>query len=212
MKNILFIAPPSGGKGTLSAKLVENYGYAHISTGDLLRELDKSTPLGQEVQNLIKNGQFVSDEIVIELLKDKLLTIENDTPFILDGFPRSIAQAEKLEPLLKDIGRTLDLVIEIDVPYDVCLKRALGRVTCPKCKTIYNKFFLPPKVENFCDKCGETLVARSDDTEETYKVRYQTYMNTTNPLIDFYKEQGKYVKIDGINNTYETLVSVINNG
>lgn len=208
MKNVLFIAPPAGGKGTQSEMLVENFDYIHISTGDLLRELDKTTPLGKMVESLLKEGKMIDDDIVLDLLKGKMKTL-NGRPFILDGFPRNIAQAESLELLLKDLNLSLDAVIELDVPYDVLLKRAIGRVTCPKCKATFNTFFKKPQIEGICDKCGSELVHRSDDTEETFKVRYDTYVELTMPLIDFYKDRGSYVKVDGLDGTYDSVVSVV---
>ena len=211
MKNILFIAPPAGGKGTQSDLLVEKFGYIHISTGDLLREVDKTSELGLKVNELISTGQFVPDDIVLALLKDKLLTLSENDAFILDGYPRNIAQAGELDKLLPSLGKNLDLVIELDVPYDTLLKRAVGRVSCPNCKATFNTFFKPTKVEGICDKCGSELTHRSDDNEETFKTRYDTYLEKTHPLIEYYKSQGKLVSIDGINNTYESLVSVIKN-
>lgn len=208
MKNVLFIAPPAGGKGTQSESLVENFGYIHISTGDLLREIDKTTPLGKEIEELMSTGAFISDDIVLELLKNKLASL-NGEPFILDGCPRNINQAEKLDVMLENLGLSLDIVIELDVPYDVTLKRATGRISCPKCKKTYNKFFKQPVEEGYCDNCHEKLISRSDDNEETFKVRYDTYMEATAPLIDYYKEKGKLVKVDGINNTFDSIVSVI---
>ncbi len=208
MKNVLFIAPPAGGKGTQSEALVENYGYIHISTGDLLREIDKTTPLGKEVQELMSKGAFISDELVLELLKEKLLSIGNK-PFILDGCPRNLNQAEKLDIMLEELGLSLDVIIELDVPYDVTLKRAIGRISCPKCKKTYNKFFKKPAVEGLCDDCKESLTSRSDDNEDTFKVRYDTYMEATAHLIDYYKEKGKLEKIDGINDTFDSIVRVI---
>ena len=141
LKNVIFIAPPAAGKGTQSDLLKENLGYVHISTGDLLRELDKESPLGKEVNALIEAGKFVSDEIVLELLKQKLLTLTEDDHFILDGYPRNLNQAEALDGLLKEINKSLDCVIELDVPYDTCLKRAIGREICPNCHKAYNTFF-----------------------------------------------------------------------
>lgn len=209
MKNILFIAPPAGGKGTQSDMLQDNYGYVHISTGDLLREVDKTSELGIKVNELMSSGKLVSDDIVLELLKNKLMSLSKDDAFILDGFPRNVSQADMLDILLNELGMNLDLVIELVVPYDTLLKRAIGRVSCPKCKATYNTFFKPTKVEGICDKCGSELVHRSDDNEDTFKVRYDTYLESTNPLVDYYKKQGKLVSIDGINNTYESLVSVV---
>ncbi len=210
MKNILFIAPPNGGKGTQSEALVENFGYIHISTGDLLRDMDKTTPLGQEIAGLMASGKFVSDELIFELLKGKLETL-NGKPFILDGCPRNLHQAEMLESMLNELGLSLDAVIYLDVPYDILLKRALGRVSCPECKSVYNTYFKAPKTEGVCDKCGGSLIHRDDDTEETFKVRFDTYMESTAPLVDFYKNKGKLYTVDGVENVYDEVVRVIKN-
>lgn len=209
MKNILFIAPPAGGKGTQSDALVENFGYIHISTGDLLRDVDKNSSLGKEINELISKGLLVSDEIVLKLLKEKLMTLKSDDAFILDGFPRNIKQAESLDELLSELNRTLDAVIELNVDYDTLLKRAIGRVTCPNCKQTYNTFFKPPIEDGLCDNCKVELIHRSDDNEETFKTRYDTYLESTMPLIKFYKEKGILTSVDGINNTYEAIKSVI---
>ena len=209
MKNILFIAPPAGGKGTLSDELVTKYGYIHISTGDLLRDVDKSSELGIKVNELISKGELVPDDVVLALLKAKLKTLNETDAFILDGYPRNIDQAYALEETLKELGLTLDYAVELDVPYDILLKRAIGRVSCPKCKATFNTFFKLPKVEGICDVCGEKLFHRSDDNEETFATRYNTYMSNAEPLIEFYKNEDKLVKLDGINNTLEELVSVI---
>lgn len=211
MKNILFIAPPAGGKGTQSDALVEKFGYIHISTGDLLRNIDKQSELGIKVNDLIAKGALVDDSIVLELLKNKLLTLKETDCFILDGFPRNLAQAESLDKLLSEIGQSLDIVVELDVPYDTCLKRAIGRISCPKCKAIYNKYFKKPQTENVCDKCGSTLESRLDDNEETFKTRFDTYNKSTAPLIEYYEQKGILVKIDGINDTFNKIVSVLNN-
>lgn len=210
MKNILFIAPPAGGKGTQSDALVEKFGYVHISTGDLLRDLDKTTPLGIEVTNIMKSGKLVSDEIIFELLKDKLSSMK-DKAFILDGVPRNENQAKTLDDMLEEMGLSLDAAIYLDVPYDILVKRATGRITCPECKSTFNKFFKAPLVDKTCDKCGSTLVSRADDTEETFKVRYEEYVKNTEPLVDYYERQGKLIKIDGVNDVFENLVSVIGN-
>ena len=209
MKNILFIAPPAGGKGTLSDELVSKFGYTHISTGDLLRDVDKSSELGIKVNELISKGELVPDDIVLALLKAKLETLSESNAFILDGYPRNIDQAYALEDVLQELGLSLDYAIELDVPYDILLKRAIGRVSCPKCKATFNTFFKQPKVEGICDVCGEKLFHRSDDNEETFATRYETYMKNAEPLIEFYGNKNKLVKLDGINNTLEELVSVI---
>lgn len=208
MKNVLFIAPPAGGKGTVSDALVENFGYIHISTGDLLRELDKSTELGREVDELLKTGKFIDDEIVLRLLKDKLATVKG-VPFILDGCPRNLTQAEKCDEMLKELGLSLDAVILLDVPYDTILKRALGRVNCPSCKTTFNTFFKKPLKEGVCDKCGDELMHRKDDNEESFKVRFDTYTEVTEPIKEFYKEKGIFHVVDGTEGTYESVVGVL---
>lgn len=208
MKNVLFIAPPAGGKGTISEALEENFGYVHISTGDLLRSLDKSTPLGKEVNERLKTGGLLDDELVLRLLKEKLQTLDGQ-PFILDGCPRNIAQAYECEKIFEELNLSLDVVIGLTVPYDVVLKRAVGRVTCEECKAIFNKYTKPPVQEGICDKCGGTLVHRSDDNEETFKVRYDTFVEQTKPIVDFYKKANKYVEVDGLEGTYDAVVSVI---
>lgn len=208
MKNVLFIAPPAGGKGTISEALEENFGYVHISTGDLLRSLDKSTPLGKEVNERLKTGGLLDDELVLRLLKEKLQTLDGQ-PFILDGCPRNIAQAYECEKIFEELNLSLDVVIGLTVPYDVVLKRAVGRVTCEECKAIFNKYTKPPVQEGICDKCGGTLVHRIDDNEETFKVRYDTFVEQTKPIVDFYKKANKYVEVDGLEGTYDAVVSVI---
>ena len=210
MKNILFIAPPAGGKGTQSDLLVDNFGYIHISTGDLLRELDENSELGKKVNGYMKSGALVPDDIVLELLKQKLLTLNENDAFILDGYPRNIDQAEALSSLLNEINKSLDLVIKLNVPYDVLEKRALGRVSCPKCKSTYNIYFKKPLVEDICDKCGEKLIHRTDDNSETFKTRYDTYEKSTEPLISYYQNKNILVEVDGMNNTHEAIMNVIN--
>lgn len=185
MKNIIFIAPPAAGKGTQSDLLVKKYGYYHISTGDLLREeVRKQSDIGVKIQELMKSGQLVSDEIVSNLLKDTLESL--DGPFILDGYPRDLNQIGILNNILKDINKSIDLVIQLDVNYDILVKRVTGRLSCPKCSRSYHKYNLKPKVEWVCDDCGSDLISRTDDNEETFKNRYQTYLDNTEPILDYY--------------------------
>lgn len=211
MKNILFIAPPAGGKGTVSDKLVERCGYKHVSTGDLLRDVDKSSKLGKEIESIISQGKLVNDEIVLELLKEKLKSFSKDEHFILDGFPRNLKQAEDLDSLLNELDLNDYTVIELDVPYDVCLKRAVGRIICPKCHKSFNKYFVKPKIEGICDNCGSLLISRSDDNEDTFKNRYDTYLENTAPLVEYYKNSNLLVKVNGIDNVIESVESVIHN-
>lgn len=209
MKNIIFIAPPAAGKGTQSELLVSEFGYNHISTGDLLRsKQNDGSELGNYIKDLLSQGKFVDDEIVTKLLSDKLSSI--DGPFILDGYPRNIEQANILENVLKSLNLSIDAVIYLDVDSETAMKRALGRVSCPKCNKIYNKYIEEkmPKVTNVCDDCGVELIGRSDDNEESFKIRFDTYINQTQPLLDYYKSNGLLVIIDKVNTPNETFEEV----
>lgn len=201
MKNIIFIAPPAAGKGTVSDYLVKNYNYEHLSTGDLLRdEIKTGSALGQEIDKIISNGALVSDELIIELVSEKLNTLDSSKPFILDGFPRTITQAEKLDEMLITKGVTNNVVIYLDIDMDSAAKRVLGRIICPKCKRSYNLETqdLKPKKDNICDDCGVALEKRSDDNEETFKVRFTSYLDNTTPIIDYYTNKGLLVNVNAI--------------
>ncbi|MCI8498116.1 MAG: nucleoside monophosphate kinase [Bacilli bacterium] len=210
MKNVLFIAPPAAGKGTQSDMLVKNYGYVHISTGDLLRNVDINTDLGKRIREIQASGHLVEDEIVFRLLEDKLKSIKGNH-FLLDGCVRNVKQASMLEDLLSKLDVKLDAVIVLDVPYDVLLKRAIGRISCPRCKSIYNKFFKKPIKVDVCDNCNEKLVSRNDDNEEAFKVRYQTYLENATPLMDFYDKLNKLIKVDGTKDTDKKISETIKN-
>jgi adenylate kinase len=191
--NIIFIAPPAAGKGTLSALLEDKFNYKHLSTGDLLRaEIKKKTDLGNKIEEIITRGELVSDDIITELLKNELKEISNER-FILDGYPRNIAQAETLNQIFNELNIENYVTIYLELEEELAMKRALGRVVCNKCGASYNTYFtnFMPKQEGICDKCEGELIHRSDDTEETFKKRFDTYINVTNPLLDYYKELGK---------------------
>lgn len=193
MKNIIFIAPPAAGKGTQSEWLKEKYNYEHISTGELLRgAIADGTELGKKVDEVIAGGNLVSDDIMIALLKETLVKLPTDRPFILDGFPRTINQAVALNELLSEIGVTELVAIYLNIEEDEAMHRALGRIGCPKCKKGYNIYYeaLKPKVENVCDNCGSKLEKRSDDNEESFKHRFQTYIENSAEIITYYKSQG----------------------
>ena len=214
MKNIIFIAPPSAGKGTISDFFVKHYGYKHLSTGDLLRsEVALGSDLGREIDALISKGDLVSDELIIRLVSHKLEELK-DKPFILDGFPRTLLQAEELEAMLKNINVTNNVVIYLDVPLEVAINRTLGRVVCPKCKRSYNIHNpkLSPQKNNICDDCKVELERRSDDTEGTFKKRYETFLTSTSPIIHYYQDKGVLVKIDAtdeLEQIYEDIASLI---
>ena len=211
MKNIIFIAPPAAGKGTQSDLLVKKYNYVHISTGDLLRaELASGSELGKELAEVMSSGALVSDEIVLELLEKKL-SGENG-PYIFDGYPRNIAQAKVLEDLLIKLNKTDYVVVYLKIDEELALQRATGRLSCPKCNRTYHKYFdtAKPKFENKCDDCDNDLISRSDDSEETFKVRYKNYIDNTAALLDFYKEKGLLNIFDSSNVPEQTFVEIEN--
>lgn len=193
MKNIILIAAPAAGKGTLSELLVEKYDYLHISTGDLLRDASRDeSELGKRISNMLKNGELVTDEIVFELLENRLNKEDTLNGYILDGFPRTLEQAHKYDEIMKKLNKDLGIVVVLNTEYETLRKRIVGRVLCSSCGSIYNTLtgVNTPKVENTCDKCGSSLYKRSDDNEESFKTRYETYLEKTKPLIEFYREKG----------------------
>lgn len=211
MMNVIFIAPPAAGKGTISKYLVDNYGYCHLSTGDLLRKIAKEdSSLGKSIASLMKEGKFISDEIMFELIKNELVLLK-DKPFILDGMPRNINQAEYLENMLKELSVDNYVVINIDVEEEILEKRATGRRLCQNCGASYNIYFegFKPIQENVCDKCNHELIQREDDNAETIKVRYETYLNATAPLINFYEEKELLQTVDATKPNDEILKDTI---
>lgn len=212
MKNIIFIAPPAAGKGTQSNLLKEKYGYVHISTGDMLREVIASgSTLGMEVKNIIDKGELVSDELIINLIKDKLATLDGK-PFILDGFPRTLNQAIALDKILKDDSYE---VIYLDITEEEAVKRIEGRVTCSCGKTYnLNDEGLKPKVNDICDICGNKLVKRDDDNVEAFKVRFKIFLTNIEPLINFYKSKNKFNVIDvnkDLNEKFKEISRIVAN-
>lgn len=207
MKNIVFIAPPAAGKGTQSDLLVAKYNYKHISTGDLLRnEVKSGSELGKKIDSLLKTGDLVSDDIVNSLLTKELSS--DDRPFILDGYPRNMRQVPYLDEILSKIGKSLDAVISLDVPYELLVKRVVGRVYCPKCGKTYHKEYKKPIVSGMCDDCKSELLSRVDDNEETFKIRYNTYLNNTEPLLDYYQSQNLLHVITNQDMAEETFAEI----
>ncbi len=210
MRNIIFIAPPAAGKGTCSEYLVKNFNYEHLSTGELLRaEIASGSEFGKEIDGIISKGNLVSDEVMVRLVEEKLKSLSTDKPFILDGFPRTLVQAEKLDEMLNDVLQNT-IVIYLEVPFDLALKRTLGRRNCPNCKRGYNVYFeeMMPKKENLCDDCNIELAQRSDDNEESFKVRYDSYMKDASVIIEHYKSKNMLKTIEAIN-LDEMLKSVL---
>ena len=212
MKSVILIAAPAAGKGTEAALLKEQYNMPHISTGDMLREKSQEdSDLGRDINHKINNGIFVSDELIIEILKDRIKKEDCDNGYILDGFPRNVPQAEAYSLMLKELGKDLGIVIVLDIDKKKAASRIAGRISCPDCKEVYNTNNpdMKPKEEGICDKCGSTLVKRADDNEETYMDRYNTYMEKTSPLIDFYEKQGVVYHVDGNHGKEETHKQVV---
>ena len=209
MKNIIFIAPPAAGKGTQSDLLVEKYGYIHISTGDLLRsEVASESELGKKLKDIMASGELVSDDITTELLKKRLLQDDvKEHGFILDGYPRNLNQADTLDEILSELNIKDIIAIYLDMDEVTAMHRALGRVTCPNCKRGYNIYeeIMKPKVDNICDSCGSTLEHRSDDNEDTFKIRFNTYLENTSPLLDYYKNKDLLSVIDNSGTPDETF-------
>lgn len=212
MKNIIFLAPPAAGKGTLSELLVEKYNYGHISTGDLLRaEVKAGSELGKEAESLMKAGKFVPDELIIKLIENRITQPDCENGYILDGFPRTKVQAEKYDELLNKMGKDIGVVIYIDIEKDIAMKRACGRMTCPTCGKIYHKYSeeMKPEVEGVCDICNIALTQRADDSEETFIKRFDEYMEKTMPLYDYYKEKGVLETISAHESKFDTLNEAI---
>ena len=215
--NIVFIAPPAAGKGTISSMLKERYDFEHISAGDLLRNVTKESSVYEEIQETLKSGGLVKEEIIITLLKEKLLSLENGKSFILDGFPRNLDQAFAFGDLLKEVNISIDKAVYLDVDIDTAKRRILGRLSCPNCKKDYNSLtgFNTPKEENMCDDCHVELVKRTDDNEESFKKRYETYMTQTEPVIKFFEDLDILIRLDSskdANETFEELVELLGLG
>jgi len=196
---IVLLGAPGSGKGTQAKQLIERYNIPQISTGDLLRAaVGAGTELGLKAKAAMDSGALVSDEIVLGMIRDRLQESDAQNGFILDGFPRNTSQAESLDTLLEDLGQPLKTALLIDVPFDSLMKRLTGRLTCGQCGAIFNRYTNPPKQEGVCDKCGsDNLVHRADDNEETVGNRLKVYQEQTEPLISYYKGQGKLESVSG---------------
>ena len=195
---MIFLGAPGVGKGTQADFIASRWNIPKISTGDLLREgVANQTPLGMKAKEYMDRGDLVPDEVVIGLVQEKLGTSQCVSGFLLDGFPRTVAQADKLSELLTDKGLSLDHVVHFVLPRDEIVRRLSGRRNCSKCSAVYHTESLPPKRNGVCDQCGADLVQRSDDRPETVQSRLTVYEQQTAPLIDYYKGKHLLFELDG---------------
>ena len=210
---IILLGPPGAGKGTQAKSISNRYSIPHISTGDIFRKnISEGTPLGIEAKGYIDKGQLVPDEVTINMVKDRLTWEDCKNGYLLDGFPRTVAQAEALEGFLAERNEKLDTALSIEVPSSFILERMTGRRVCPSCGASYHVKFNPPTKAGVCDVCGSDIVQRKDDTEETVSERLEVYERQTQPLIDFYNNKNLLSTVDGtkaINEVFESICSIL---
>ena len=213
MKNIILLGPPGAGKGTQARSLSDKYGFVQLSTGDMLREAKKDkSKLGLKVSNIMAKGELVTDEIVIDLIKKKIINTTNNKGFIFDGFPRTLAQADALGNLLNKVNQVLDYVIEMYVDDDKLVQRITGRFTCSSCGELYHKITKIPKKKGICDVCGsiDKFKFRQDDNEDSLKTRLLAYYRDTSPLIGYYYALKKLKKVNGLGSINEIQDAIRN--
>ena len=196
--NLLIMGAPGSGKGTMSERICQEFGILHISTGDLLREAVQSgSELGKKANDYMSKGLLVPDEIIHDIIVDRLSKDDAKKGYLMDGYPRTIAQAVDLDKILKKLNMKIDRIIQLDLAHEVIAERITGRRVCEGCGTIYHIKNKPPKVDGVCDLCGSKLYTRSDDTLESLKVRLSEYEKSTKPLLDHYADLVKIEEIDG---------------
>lgn len=210
---IVMLGAPGAGKGTQAIKIADKYDIPHISTGDIFRaNIKGGTELGQKAKSYIDKGELVPDEVTIGMLLDRIAQDDCKNGYVLDGFPRTIPQAESLTEALKSQGDQIDFALNIDVPDEAIIQRMSGRRACPKCGATYHIVYAAPKTENVCDKCGTELIIRSDDKPETVKDRLNVYHQQTEPLIAYYKTAGVLREVDGtqeLPKVFEDVVAIL---
>ncbi|GGI32021.1 MULTISPECIES: adenylate kinase [Staphylococcus] len=208
--NIILMGLPGAGKGTQASEIIKKYPIPHISTGDMFRKAIKDeTELGKEAKSYMDRGELVPDEVTVGIVKERISEDDAKKGFLLDGFPRTIEQAEALNSILKDLGREIDAVVNIDVPEEELMNRLTGRRICEICGTTYHLVFNPPKVEGVCDLEGGKLYQREDDNPETVANRLDVNIKQSKPILDFYSQKGVLKNIDGSKNINEVTEDVI---
>lgn len=210
---IIMLGAPGAGKGTQAKRIADKYGVPHISTGDIFRaNISQGTELGMEAKKYMDQGLLVPDELTVNILLDRVAGEDCRNGYVLDGFPRTIPQAEVLDKALTERGDQIDYAVNVDVPDENIISRMSGRRACLNCGATYHIEYIPPKTEGICDKCGNALVQRDDDKEETVKERLVVYHNQTQPLIEYYTEKGVLRSVDGtlpMNEVFDAITEIL---
>ena len=210
--NLLIIGAPGTGKGTMSDLLVKQFGIVHISTGDMLREsIAEGTVIGIKAQSYVASGKLVPDEVIHEIILERLSRGDIQNGFLMDGYPRTLAQAEDLDNILQQIHRKIDKVLNLNLAEDVLVSRISGRRTCSHCKAIYHIVNKPPRVEGVCDICGHNLVTRNDDTVESLKTRLEAYHKLTKHVIAYYERKNLVVNVDANQSVANVFADICQN-
>jgi adenylate kinase len=210
---LILLGPPGAGKGTQAASIVDKYHIPHISTGDMFRKnIKEGTALGVKAKEYMDKGLLVPDALVVAIVEDRLKQEDCKDGFLLDGFPRTVNQAEALDDVLQKMDVALDKIINVNVDKNILVERAVGRRICKECGATFHVQFNPPVQDKICDKCGNSLYQRADDNEKTVSKRIEVYLNETQPLIDYYDKKGILVTIDGqqsIDKVFSDIVAVL---
>lgn len=214
MKNLILIGPPGAGKGTQAQRLVDHLQVRQYATGDMLRSaIAEGTQLGKDAKGYMDRGELVPDEVVVGIVGEALEAQGKGKGFILDGFPRTVAQAQALGKMLQESGEKIDRVLFLEVPVEQIVERISGRRSCAACGAVYHLSSAPPKQPGICDRCGGELIQRSDDVEDAVRTRLETYESWTAPVVDFYEAQGLLRRIDGVGSVadvYGRLIDALN--
>lgn len=211
--HLVLMGPPGAGKGTQAALIARDFDIPHISIGDMLRDAVKQrTKLGEKAKEYMDRGDLVPDVLVVDITGERLAAPDTKKGFVLDGFPRTLEQAVSLKEILADVSINLDVVLNLEVSEEELLRRLTGRRVCPNCQATYHLVFNPPKSLGVCDRCGHDLIQRDDDKKSTVKQRLQVYYSQSRPLVDYYRERGLLVNVDGdqsVDEVYEDVKEII---